>query len=491
MTEAPVTDKPATRHWKLFAGAFMCVYIFGLPGLQVLTNQSSQFYYHFSFATYLWYLVVVALASLPVAGLLYFAWRPAGGLEPFQRVLAALVLTLPVPVYLQLAAVKLQWFHLSAGLEHRYALVVWVALLLPIAASARVFRGARKAAGVTAKLLSPLPFVMAVSFLAAPSLPSVRQPAPDALQEARPGAPVYILLFDALDRERIFQPANAARFPTLFELRRQGVWFPHSRTHGHGTVEVVPCFLYQRKAAVSRAENGDYLLDGEPSGTLDSVFTRLNRGQALRVAGGFHLNYSRLLDGHTDWLREYSYYNRDDSLPGIAGTHAQLLLKNMYLPKNPPVGALQQVSGVEVFPHDTSDHILRELEAQLFACAEAPNHDLVVFFHMPVPHGPFLYDRGGRRLEVPDPQEPTDEAYLKNVEYVDALLARFIEALRGSGQWDDATLVVTGDHGLEYHEHPALLVRLPRQQLGRVVEQEFYSTGLVSWLEQQPEYAKR
>ncbi len=53
---------------------------------------------------------------------------------------------------------------------------------------------------------------------------------------------------------------------------------------------------------------------------------------------------------------------------------------------------------------------------------------------------------------------PTERAavlarYHDAVAFVDSLLGRFLRALHASGRFDDATIVVTGDHGEEFWEH--------------------------------------
>ena len=54
--------------------------------------------------------------------------------------------------------------------------------------------------------------------------------------------------------------------------------------------------------------------------------------------------------------------------------------------------------------------------------------------------------------------DPPDRAavvarYRNSVAFVDSLLARFLRVLRASGHFDEATIVVTGDHGEEFWEH--------------------------------------
>lgn len=108
-------------------------------------------------------------------------------------------------------------------------------------------------------------------------------------------------------------------------------------------------------------------------------------------------------------------------------------------------------------------------------------------FDNPVPHydgmlkervGAMELMRKGRFL-TPMDRAFIHRKYLANVQYIDQELGRFFKHLQQSGRWDDATIVVTSDHGEEFWEHRnvdhghsvynelvqvPLLIKLPKNQ---------------------------
>ena len=70
------------------------------------------------------------------------------------------------------------------------------------------------------------------------------------------------------------------------------------------------------------------------------------------------------------------------------------------------------------------------------------------------PHRPFAGPGHYMRIQTePAERQAVVNRYRNAVAFVDALLGRFVGALRARGAGDDATLVVTGDHGEEFWEH--------------------------------------
>ncbi|MBL7646344.1 MAG: sulfatase-like hydrolase/transferase [Candidatus Hydrogenedentes bacterium] len=85
-----------------------------------------------------------------------------------------------------------------------------------------------------------------------------------------------------------------------------------------------------------------------------------------------------------------------------------------------------------------------------------------LFTHFMDPHDPFMDPdtrKGGygrKRLGNPDPEtylEKMRRAYIGEIEYLDAALGDFFAGLKERGLYDDALIVLTADHGEEFHEH--------------------------------------
>lgn len=90
------------------------------------------------------------------------------------------------------------------------------------------------------------------------------------------------------------------------------------------------------------------------------------------------------------------------------------------------------------------------------------NAPFFLFTHFMDPHDPFmepdsrLGGYGRKRLGDPDPDLYLDKmrhAYIGEIEYLDKALGEFFAGLKERGLYDDALIVVTADHGEEFHEH--------------------------------------
>ena len=468
--------------------AFMLLFLLATPAIRSLTFESNRSYGHFHWSHYVEMLALAAVVAVPAGGLLLGLRRVSVRFKPVRRAALSALAVLP---FMYLMLFTLQFFgafYFASGLQSRWGNLLWIALLAPFALSERLYGAGEKAVTVLIKLLSPLPVVMLIYFASLPDLSSIRQPAPDALQEARTGAPVYILVFDALDSERAFAPENNGRYPALAKFRSVSTWFSDSRTPATGTVNVLPCLLYQQRAEVTRVPDGAYLLDGQSAHEQTSMLTSLSGPDSTRVVGGFHLNFRYLLQGQYHWLREHNL-SRENTRPDlIARGIVTSSLDTMFAPNCAPFDGLRLLADSESHAADIVEIMLEDLTWQLLACASSLNHDVIAFFHLPVPHTPHVFGRDGRVARVED--LPPEQGYLRNVEQVDAIFERFRAAMESSGQWDKATVIVTGDHGLTYDDHPPLIVKLPGQKESRVVEGEFYTSSMLSWLREQPEFKR-
>lgn len=84
-----------------------------------------------------------------------------------------------------------------------------------------------------------------------------------------------------------------------------------------------------------------------------------------------------------------------------------------------------------------------------------------VLVHYMDPHDPYFeipYNgKAVARVDTPNPAperaEELRQLYGTNIEYFDAFLAKVIAQLEAQGLYDDALIVLTSDHGEEFHEH--------------------------------------
>lgn len=77
-----------------------------------------------------------------------------------------------------------------------------------------------------------------------------------------------------------------------------------------------------------------------------------------------------------------------------------------------------------------------------------PAHGQYVFLHASLPHYPWALDGGCGYVGMAP--EPSVEAYMAQAECGVRLIARLVETLKALGRYDDALIVVHGDHGVKF-----------------------------------------
>ncbi len=120
-----------------------------------------------------------------------------------------------------------------------------------------------------------------------------------------------------------------------------------------------------------------------------------------------------------------------------------------------------------------------------------------LFTHFMDPHDPFMDPDapgggyGRKRMGNPDPATHLDgmrRAYIGEIEYLDRELGIFFDGLKARGIYDDAVIILTADHGEEFHEHGGwwhgqtlyeeqthvpFLIKLPGNAQGGTVNTDF------------------
>jgi hypothetical protein len=136
----------------------------------------------------------------------------------------------------------------------------------------------------------------------------------------------------------------------------------------------------------------------------------------------------------------------------------------------------------------------------------------LILIHLPVPHGPPLYDR---TRQESTPFDLRKDWFFDNLLLSDRVLGEIRSYMEASHHWDDTTVIVTSDHSLrEYmmaHPDPAplvpFLVKMPgqtkgtvfdtpidtvvtRQLIGSLLRSEVTSASLPEWLRQHAELTR-
>jgi membrane-anchored protein YejM (alkaline phosphatase superfamily) len=240
---------------------------------------------------------------------------------------------------------------------------------------------------------------------------------------AAPPGDVFFFVVESLRADAL----ERAETPAMTSLAEEGLRFEAAVSGGNVTqygwyslFTALPALYWERDEAAA---------DG--MGALPLRVAR-KRGWRIEVLTANDLSYMRL----------------DEALFGASHALADAFLDE---------------SASEGSPALRDEEVMRELGARA-ARAHPPTVFVVSLdaTHLPYtwgdgfapPFAPFADPRHYMRVQV-DPSErlAVVNRYRDAVAFDDALVGRFVDALRSAGAYDDATVVVAGDHGEEFWEH--------------------------------------
>ena len=483
----PQSTIPFRQAFRRFSGVLACT----LAALIAVTYSSLEFMQpslnrravHFSLSVYFDYLLLMVFLSLPLALTLFALQRALATRHPglWNVLLGLLVGHVLGTVVIYRAALGLAQLAgddaVVSVLKHPWVFAYATAILLATVRPVRII--ALRVARVGARLVAPLPFVMLVYFASLPQFESRQDPLP-ALRDHTAPATVLVLVCDALDRQALFENDSAhGKLPVLEHFRLNSTYFPHSKTPAFHTSEAMPSILYQRDGITRE----DYLAVTENAAPrweeFPSLFDLLGRAGDVRVVSGYHVLYGAVLGGRDITIRTRALqYPKHRGLARRIERQLELAAHLDYMP-----GFTESLADM---PHSMDNiHVVgHEIFDDTLECVRRAGPCLVGVFHLAWPHPPFQYDREGRVRD--------GGTYLKNAEYLDARLDDLFALLRERGLWDNSTIVITGDHGYPFgrRRQPPLMIKLPGQSAGRVVEAETYTSDIAAWLNLQPEFTR-
>jgi hypothetical protein len=172
----------------------------------------------------------------------------------------------------------------------------------------------------------------------------------------------------------------------------------------------------------------------------DALFPTARRLGFRTEMAGYYLPYCDMLGGLLDECRALSFYNA--SAADNDFSLADPLLTTFVLwPRQPPFGLLK---------NPPFARLQRELVEHTAAFARKPlrgAQPVFRFVHFSVPHLPYAFDAGGYNPPFDPLRSAPDDAYVRQIGYVDRLLGEILDGLRTEGTFDDATLILLADHG--------------------------------------------
>jgi hypothetical protein len=280
---------------------------------------------------------------------------------------------------------------------------------------------------------------------------SVDREAPAGSTAGSGCAPVLALLFDELSFYYVYDQDDDI-LPDLAHLNRFGSQATHYLSvtaPGRETLDALPSFLAARAVREIEVRDDGLRERGPESELLPFDATRpeglLGTAKALGFrteVAGYYLGYCDLLGGVVDVCRSRSFYNV--SSPGAWSLVDPIRTTLVLWPRQVPFGLLKNPAFAR---HQ------REMVEDLDAFARRPVERQPAtfrFVHFSIPHLPFVFDAGGYDPPFDPLRTTSDEAYARQVLYVDRLLGNLLDEWRRAGVYDAATIVVLADHGYRF-----------------------------------------
>ena len=172
-------------------------------------------------------------------------------------------------------------------------------------------------------------------------------------------------------------------------------------------------------------------------------------GYATEVFG-WYFPYCEELGEMADTCRSFSMYNAGTLTRGFAPLESLVTVANLW-PYQWPTGLFKRPAAVWLHGAELAE--LRRL------AATTPGPGPVLrWIHFNVPHRPWLEGNGwfGADAFAPNPRR-----YEQQLAQVDRAVTSALDGLRAAGRYDDATIVLTSDHGARDGLRPESLLWVP------------------------------
>jgi len=293
---------------------------------------------------------------------------------------------------------------------------------------------------------------------------------------------VLWFIFDDMDYRLSFpERPESINLPEFDRLRSQTLFATHAEPPAGYTGRSLPGLVTGRRVALARPASLNELVltfEGDPHpvgwSTQPNIFSLAHgAGFTTGVVGWYH-PYCRLFGSSLTYCA-WEPFNAAEAAHPVA--KSMLEFARMTAP--PFVRRLFDRIGIKDPDLNAQYHLgsYRRISSRAREVIVDTRLDLTLI-HLPVPHPPFIYERRKQELTL---AADTQEGYLDNLVLADRTLGELRRTLEAAGQWDGATILVSSDHpwrdskqfdGKRDPRVPFLL-KLPRQEQGRLVERPF------------------
>lgn len=286
---------------------------------------------------------------------------------------------------------------------------------------------------------------------------------------APPVRRVVVMIFDEMDFALSFprRPVGI-HLPEFDRVRAQALFATAAHQPATDTEKAVPSIISGREFYGFPAAQGDRSLllrfseDGPPQdwGAAPNLFADMRSARVNVGVVGWYLPYCRIFASLiTDCYSEPIYSGVTDT-PAAGRSFVDEL--DALTPLESRVRLIQRLR-----------HVIVKAESM----ADDPQLGLV-FIHLPVPHGPEIFDRYSSSVT---PFAVHKDWFFDNLLLADRTLGVIRGSMERAGLWDHSAIIITSDHSLRQvmmvHPDPVplvpFMVKMPGQRQGVVFDTPF------------------
>jgi hypothetical protein len=262
---------------------------------------------------------------------------------------------------------------------------------------------------------------------------------------------VFWIVFDELSYDQVYGSRYPGlKLPTLDSFAQQSTVFTHVVPTGFRTQAILPSLISGVPDDSVRASSDGHLLylhvPASPAAAAhwqifqpeQTVFAEAQSLGFHPAIVGWYNPYCRLLSRQLSscvWANNFSRMFPTSPLQGnlfYSIVRPVLRIPHFFFPHS--FRAYDQI-----FPQQMHIDDYKQLYSAADKALADPSLDFV-FLHMPIPHPGGIYDRRRGVLTT------DTSTYIDNLALVDKYLAHLRQTLQQEHEWDDATILIMGDH---------------------------------------------
>jgi len=291
---------------------------------------------------------------------------------------------------------------------------------------------------------------------------------PGALGPVQGGvrAPLVILILDMIGYEVAFSEDGAVRdgLPGLSAFAESAMVFHRAMSPGDWTYTSLPGLILQEEVDEPLLEKGEVqwkgISDSNRPPRVAGEFERALPYQ-FRAAGGravyigYYLPWKELMPDawNAVFTRPLSGVECVSPCPAWLQSLLFHASQYVYYSKDPLAAIMKQFDlflSVQLRYHRKLTWAVFNAGQDFLRNGLSPGD--MVLIHLPIPHGPYVFDAKGRSVQFTR-NNPPGTGYPEQLQFADGLFAEQMDALKNTGWWDRSWVVMMSDHGLHHKDY--------------------------------------